>query len=281
VKRVAVNLRDDAINVFPDGSSRSGPRRGGVGFRIVTFDAVGNEVHDDQWLPGYKSATNQQMELMACIEGIRGALKHDRLSEYKRIQLFTDSRYVVDNLNNAKFAWPKSRWCRAGGAPVLNADLWKSLTKIMREASPCKIEIDWAKGKSNPHNKAADQLAKISSANAVKRPLAPAFARRKKSNQSTISGSIRMEGQEMDIRVMDPLAIRRHHLTRYRYEVLSPASPYFGNLDFIFADSELDIRAGHHYRVKVNTDTKNPRIVALIAELERPENSSLKALDKS
>jgi ribonuclease HI len=276
VKRVAVNLRDDAINVFPDGSSRSSPRRGGIGFRIVTFDDFGNEVREDEWLPGYKSGTNQQMELLACIEAVRAALKHHRLPEFNRIQVFTDARYVVDNLYNAKFVWPKTGWRRANGAPVLNEDLWKTLLKVIREASPCKIEIDWAKGhsKGNPHNKAADHLARISSATAVNAALAPIQLRRKKSKNSTIPGSVRMEGQEMDIRILDPLTIRRHRLTRYRYEVLSPEHRYFGNVDFIFADSALDIRPGHYYRVKVNNDTKNARVVEVLEELERTPSSS-------
>lgn len=268
MKPVAVNLRDDAINVFPDGSSRSKPRRGGIGYRIVTFDAAGKEVCEDVSLPGYKAATNQAMELLACVEGIRGALTHPRLPEFNRIQVFTDSRYVVDNLDNAKFTWPKNRWCRTSGAPVLNDDLWKTLVKVIRDASPCKIQIDWAKGKSNPHNKAADRLAKISSDTAVKPALAPVQVRRKKSkSSSTVPGSVPMEGQEMDIRILDPRTFRRLQLTRYRYEVLS--GPYVGNIDFIFAQSTLDIRAGHHYRVKVNNETKNPRIAELLEELER------------
>jgi ribonuclease HI len=271
MKRVAVNLRDDAINAFPDGSSRSNPRRGGIGFRSVTFDDVGNEVCEDEWLPGFKSATNQQMELLACIEAIRGALKHPRLREFNRIQVYTDSRYVVDNLSNAKFVWPKSRWLRANGAPVLNEQWWKSLVKVIREASPCKIEIDWVPGhsKGNPHNKAADRLAKTSSATAVNPALAPVQLRRKKSKNVTVPGSVRMEGQEINIRVLDPLTIRRQRLTRYRYEVISRTSRHFGNIDFIFADSALDIRPGHHYRVKVNNDTRNPQIVELVEELER------------
>jgi ribonuclease HI len=268
MKRVAVNLRDDAINVFPDGSSRSKPRRGGIGYRIVTFDASGKEVCEDVSLPGYKAATNQAMELLACVEGIRGALKHPRLSEFSRIQVFTDSRYVVDNLDNAKFTWPKNRWCRSSGAPVLNDDLWKNLVKVIRDASPCKIQIHWAKGKSNPHNKAADRLAKISSDTAVKPALSPVQVRRKKSkSSSTVPGSVPMEGQEMDIRILDARTFRRLQLTRHRYEVLS--GPYVGNIDFIFAQSTLDIRAGHHYRVKVNNETKNPRIAELFEELER------------
>ena len=271
VKRTAVNLRDDAINVFPDGSSRPSPRKGGIGFRIVTFDDSGNEICEDEWLPGYQFGSNQQMEILACIEGIRTAVKHPRLTEFKRIQVFTDSRYVVDNYANALFVWPKRKWCRTNGAPVLNADQWKTLVKVIKEAAPCRIDIDWAKGHSenNLHNKAADKLAKTSSLMAVNRPLRPVQLRRKKSNNRTQPGSVKMEGQEIAIRVLDPLTIRKHRLTRYRYEVISPNSPYFGNVDFIFAASNLDIRPGHHYLVRVNNNTLNPQIVELLHELER------------
>jgi hypothetical protein len=104
---------------------------------------------------------------------------------------------------------------------------------------------------------------------AVNPPLRPVQLRRRKSSNRTEPGSVKMEGQEMRIRVLDPLTIRKHHLTRYRYEVISPDSPYFGNVDFIFAASTLDIRPGHHYVVRVNNNTMNPQIVELLQELER------------
>jgi ribonuclease HI len=263
-------VKYNGFHVFPDGSSRPSPRKGGIGFRIVTFDESGNEICEDEWLPGYQFGSNQQMELLACM-GIRAALRHPRLPEFNRIQVFTDSRYVVDNYANAKFVWPKTRWCRASGAPLLNADQWKTLVKVIKEAAPCRIDIDWAKGhsKANRHNKAADKLAKTSSLMAVNPPLRPVQLRRRKSSNRTEPGSVKMEGQEMRIRVLDPLTIRKHHLTRYRYEVISPDSPYFGNVDFIFAASTLDIRPGHHYVVRVNNNTMNPQIVELLQELER------------
>ena len=275
MKPIAVNLRDDAINVFPDGSSRRKPRTGGIGFRIVTFDSAGVEVCKDEWVPGFEGATNQQMELRACIEGIRAALEHPRLPEFNRIQVFTDSRYVVDNTYNAKFVWPKTGWCRASGTPVLNAQLWKNLTKVIRDASHCRIDIAWEKGhsKGNPHNKAADQLAKVSSSVPLNAIRYPPPLRRKKSKDATVPGSVEMRGQEVDIRILDPLTIRRRQLTRYRYEVLSTSSPYCGNVDFIFADSALDMRPGHHYRVRVNNESKNPRIEEVLAELDRSSTS--------
>ena len=66
------NLDDNAINVFTDGSMKERPRRGGVGYRIVTVDNGGHEVTWDSDLAGYLGATNNEMELQAVIL----ALKH-------------------------------------------------------------------------------------------------------------------------------------------------------------------------------------------------------------
>lgn len=65
-----VVLRDNALNIFADGSSLPRPRRGGIGIRFVTTNALGDEVIEDHYLPGYKGATNNQMELMACIKAL-------------------------------------------------------------------------------------------------------------------------------------------------------------------------------------------------------------------
>jgi len=56
-----------------------------------------------------------------------------------------------------------------------------------------------------------------------------------------------------------------HRLWKYKYEVLSKDSKYCGSVDEIF--SEIAIRDGHQYEVRVNDNTKNPRIVELVREL--------------
>ena len=48
---------------------------------------------------------------------------------------------------------------------------------------------------------------------------------------------------------------------------LRPCRTFSGRVDLIFADEVL--RAGHHYEVRVNGQTDNPRIVEVIQELER------------
>ncbi|MBI4006150.1 MAG: ribonuclease HI, partial [Gammaproteobacteria bacterium] len=122
-----------ALNIYTDGSSRKNPRRGGIGVRYVHADPInGEEVHIDSDYPGYLGATNNEMELLACIQGLEDAKSHPAYSNFEKMILITDSQYVRDNLNNAKFTWPKNHWFRANGQPVLNVDLWKQLVKFIK-----------------------------------------------------------------------------------------------------------------------------------------------------
>src|SRR5437762_2689212 len=99
------NIDETAINVYTDGSSYSHPRAGGMGIRIVTTDEAGNEViHDEQPL-GHQGATNQQMELKACIEALQllsGRRSPVDTAQFSKIIINTDSLYVVDNFTAAK-----------------------------------------------------------------------------------------------------------------------------------------------------------------------------------
>jgi ribonuclease HI len=258
--------REDAINVFPDGSCKSGPRRGGVGLRIVTFDEGGAEIVEDHDLPGYRNANNQRMELQACILGVREALAHPRFRQLRRILVLTDSRYVCDNYERAMFQWPKQQWRRPGGAPVLNAEQWKELVKLIHKAA-CRFEVKWIKGKSSAHTKAADKLAKNSADKAIKPPLSIVEVRRKKTEKSVELGSVRMERQTMAIHVFTSEYLKVQRINKYKYEVLSQDSKYHGNVDVIF--SRHDLRPAHHYEVVVNERSEYPLIMDVVRELER------------
>ncbi|MDX6288046.1 MAG: ribonuclease [Frankiales bacterium] len=265
------NLDENAINIFVDGSSYSGPRVGGMGVRIITIDDAGNEVvHDDQPL-GVQGATNQQMELMACIEALQ--ILRSRRSpvedpdQYRRILIKTDSMYVQENYPRAMFQWPRSGWRTKDGAPVANAELWKKLLKEVRSATPRRVDIEWVKGhKSSIHNKAADRLAKGSAKGATRAPLTITTVRRKKTSQSVERGSVPLTGQRLTIRIITDEYLRVQHCYRFKYEVMSKASPYFGNVDIAFADFML--RAGHTYFVQMGTNTKSPEIVKCYREIE-------------
>src|SRR5674476_981925 len=66
-------LAENALNIYTDGSSFSSPRTGGIGMRLVLVDTCGRERVHDFCPPGYKGATNNQMELKACIMALSEA----------------------------------------------------------------------------------------------------------------------------------------------------------------------------------------------------------------
>lgn len=98
-------LREDALNIHTDGSSYSGPRVGGIGIRFVTINELGDEIVEDIPVPGYKGATNNQMELYACVEALKETQRYQDLGSVNSVEIFTDSQYIVNNHTSAMFQW--------------------------------------------------------------------------------------------------------------------------------------------------------------------------------
>lgn len=246
--------------MFTDGSSLPSPRRGGTGICIVTVDDAGHEVIDEIQPQGYQGATNQEMELKACTQALRELRgKHSPvdLSRFSKVVIRTDSQCVADNLYNAQFVWPTQRWFGSEGNPIVNAKLWKELTKETSKVG-MRVEILWFKGHSakNPHNKTADKLAKQSAKGVLQEPLNPVRVRRKLSDKQTLSGSIVPEGQRITIRVIVDKWLPVQRIYRYKIEVVSPDSPYAGKVDDF--SSGIMLSAGHVYDVRLNDRSKEP-----------------------
>jgi hypothetical protein len=75
-----------------------------------------------------------------------------------------------------------------------------------------------------------------------------------------------MEGQLMTIHIFKSEYQPLHRLSKYWYSVISNTSPYHGRASIIY--SELHHLRRRTYRVRVNRDTRNPRIVKEFGEVE-------------
>ena len=257
---------EDALNIYTDGSSYSKPRTGGIGIRYVYIDENGNEDFKDIEVPGYKGATNNQMELFACIYALKKALEQFDLASFNRIIIYTDSRYVFDNYRKAMFQWPKSKWYRSSGSPVLNADLWKDLIRNISKTRKY-VEIEWIKGHTkDKHSKAVDKLAKKSAKSAIGWPLTIKNVRRKLTPKTVNLKSVKMCGQRVSIRIIESEYLRVHGINKYKYEIISKGSRYYQNVDIIFSDKAL--KAGHSYIVTFNKNCNDPRIKNIIREIK-------------
>lgn len=262
-----------ALNIFTDGSSYSKPRAGGAGVRFVFVDQSGKEIIEDFPSIGYSGVTNNQMELQACIDALKQALKHNDISQFSRIIIYTDSSYVVDNYKTAihvwSNSWNKNKWQTRHGTPVLNAELWKELLKYSRkiyQKFQKGVEIEWIKGHSkNEHNKAADKLAKQAAKASSRRKISIVKVRRKKFEE--VDGAPEMLGQRMSIYIITDERLKVQRIFKYKYQVVSRKSPYFKMIGLVYSEEML--QAGHSYSVRFNFNNKNPRIAKVFRELTK------------
>jgi ribonuclease HI len=276
-KPTAIIPRERVLSVYTDGSSVARGRHGGIGIRFVYCDRDGNEEAWDQVEDGFQTATNNEMELVAVISALqavqRKTFRHDLLDQASKIEVFTDSDYVASNVGRAIYGWRKSGWTTRDGNPVANADLWMDLVRNLQKARAIKpVEIKWGKGHSsgNPHNQVVDKLAKQSARRAVRPPVSVSTVRRKMSTKPLERGSVEMLGQRLTVRIIAAKHLRKQKTSQYTYEVVSPGSRYFGNVDVAFS-GDPQMRPGHRYVVSMNRDTAAPRIVRCHREVASEE----------
>ena len=99
-----------------------------------------------------KYTTNNKMELTATIK----ALKH--LKDKSEIIIFTDSKYVIDGINNWIFKWKQNDWKTTNKKEVKNKDLWLNLYECINFHV---VNWKWVKGHSGDTlNEEVDKLAR-------------------------------------------------------------------------------------------------------------------------
>lgn len=260
---------EDTVVIYTDGSQIAKPRRGGLGVVLLWTNEEGGE---EEYLfspPGYKGVTIPQMELKAVIEGIKLLLRKSPivpLSLYRKVWVYADALYVVNGHPSAKWAWSNQGWRNKDGAPVENAPLWKELLNLEKRLRK-PIEIHKVKGHgTNPHNAAADQLAKSSARVAVQPPLIPGKVRRKKGSKRLRRGTVPIEGQKLTIHVHKGEFMRLQNVNQFEFSVQTPGR-YFEEIVLATASTDLEIREGHTYLVRLNDDPKHPQIVEMLMEV--------------
>lgn len=140
------DLAAGKIVIFTDGGCEPNPGPGGYGV-VLLYKEYRRELSG-----GFRLTTNNRMELLACIEGLR-ALKREC-----PVVLYSDSKYVVDaiNLGWAR-RWREKNWYRTQTHKAENADLWEQLLSLCETYT---VEFRWVKGHAGiPENERCDQLA--------------------------------------------------------------------------------------------------------------------------
>lgn len=133
------------VEIFTDGACRGNPGPGGWG---VLLRCNGTE---KTLFGGEQDTTNNRMELMAAIEGLKS------LTRRCTVDLTTDSQYVRKGITEWIHNWKKNNWRTAAKKPVKNAELWQALDALVSQHD---VSWHWVKGHSgHPENEMADALA--------------------------------------------------------------------------------------------------------------------------
>ena len=134
------------VTLYTDGACSGNPGPGGWGV-ILSYNGVEKELSG-----GDANTTNNRMELLAVISGL------EALKEPCRVELYSDSKYVIDGLSKGWAAsWRKNGWRKADKKPALNPDLWEKLLNLVEKH---ELSYHWVKGHAdNPYNNRCDQLA--------------------------------------------------------------------------------------------------------------------------
>ena len=133
------------VEIFTDGACRGNPGPGG-------WAALLRSQGVEKMLSGAElETTNNQMELMAAIQGL------EALNRASIVVLTTDSQYVRQGITQWIHGWKRNGWKTSQKQPVKNKTLWQRLDDAVEKHS---VEWHWVKGHSgHEENERVDMAA--------------------------------------------------------------------------------------------------------------------------
>ena len=144
------------VELYTDGACSGNPGPGGWAF-ILRDVKTGKELTG---AGGQRDTTNNRMEMQAVIEGLTA------LKKSCRVELYSDSSYVLQGLQKWMAGWKKKGWVRMEGGrkkPVKNVELWQDLDRLVVQHA---MKYHHVKGHSgHPENERCDAMAVEASQN--------------------------------------------------------------------------------------------------------------------
>jgi len=134
------------VVIYTDGACSGNPGPGGWGAVMLSGE------NRKEICGGEPGTTNNRMELMAAIQAL------ESLKKPCKVDLHTDSTYVMKGISEWIHSWKRRGWRTADGKPVKNDDLWRRLDEAR---SRHDVKWHWVKGHAGHElNERADELAR-------------------------------------------------------------------------------------------------------------------------
>jgi len=136
---------NQTYRVFTDGSAIGNPGPGGWGALVM------NGTRRWEMSGGYSRTTVSEMELVAAIEALHS------LPLGARIDLHSDSQYLIYGMSSFISKWERNGWRNRRGRQIQHRQLWTELTLLNAKR---KVRWVWLKGHNGHRDQTrADSLA--------------------------------------------------------------------------------------------------------------------------
>ena len=133
------------IKIYTDGSCLNNPGNGWAA--IINDSGTIIKISGSE-----KNTTNNKMELMAPINALK------KINNDKKIEIYTDSKYVKLGITEWIHKWNKNNWQTSKKENVKNKELWIELFELTKSF---QINWIWIKAHSGDiFNEEVDSLAK-------------------------------------------------------------------------------------------------------------------------
>ena len=133
------------VEIYTDGACSGNPGPGGWGVVLRSGR------HEKELNGGEEETTNNRMEMMAVIKAL------EAIKGSPRIDIYTDSKYVMQGITEWIEGWKARDWRTAAKKPVKNVDLWQQIDALVSQHN---VTFHWVKGHAgHPENERADSLA--------------------------------------------------------------------------------------------------------------------------
>ena len=282
-----MQLDPHAIHVYTDGSCFKNP--GGLSGCAADAYFPDHLQRDPEQIVefGCSESNNSRMELLACIRALEWVRDNRPWPSVTRIQIITDSDYIVSNLHRAR-RWKQNGWRNADDEPKRNSDLWDQLLKAHEKAG-IKVTFHWIPGKKEERtkriDKAAKQAAKSVSAKtgASKRELTKAAKRQllkkdtgfhpgavSRSKVTGVTSRYAAKGDVAVIHIFQKDKVHRSEENRIKFDLLDETASEYRTKHYAYSTAQIAfvLHRQHSYRVRFNSNLKYPQIVEVIEEVQ-------------
>jgi ribonuclease HI len=138
------------VTIYTDGACSGNPGPGGYGV-VLLYNG-----HRKELSGGFRVTTNNRMEIMAAIVGLRA------LKTRCAVTIVTDSQLLINSMTKGWVQrWRANGWRKRNNERVLNADLWPQLLELCEGHV---VRFTWTQGHAgNAENERCDELARTCS----------------------------------------------------------------------------------------------------------------------